>query len=233
MVITKNNEHYYKVNEHDNELIPSVTTILKILGSKEIIKWANYLGFKHIDYEEELERSSIKGTLIHQCMQQLVDESIEREDIKFPNENYLNICNKALSNFTNLNLSYRTIFTEKEFISKSLGYAGTIDWYAIMNGKYMLNDFKSSKIVYWKHLLQLGGYNRLLEENGYRIDGASIIIVNEYTCRIYPVNKDSLENLSITFDKLKEIYNIINKPIIRYDKKLLDDINGKNIENRE
>ena len=49
----------------DGQVLPSVTTILQILGDKAIINWANHLGFKHISYEKELDRLAEAGTKMH------------------------------------------------------------------------------------------------------------------------------------------------------------------------
>ena len=70
----------------------------------------------------------------------------------------------------------------------------------------MLNDFKSSRQVRLKHLLQLGGYYSLLEENGYGVDGASIIIINAKECRMIPIRKEPLIEFSRMFNHLATVY---------------------------
>ena len=214
--------HIYEC--HDGKLVPSVTTILQILGSKEINKWANRLGFRHIDYETELNRLADNGTKMHSVVQHIVDPTladipIEFKD-KFEEEYYMKLGEKfslMIKDYT-----YSTIFTEKTFVSSKLGYGGTVDWFANMSGFMMLNDFKSSKRVNMKHLLQLGGYYNLMTENEYTIDGGSIILVNDRVCTLYPINKDSLIHLGEIFNSIYYIYfNIIDK-MIPYDDKLLN-----------
>ena len=117
--------------------------------------------------------------------------------------------------------TYETIFTEKSFISPYLGYGGTVDWFAKISGFYMINDFKSSKRVYNKHLLQIGAYYNLMKEAGYEINGGSIILVNSKLCTIYPVNADDLNTLGNIFNSIYHIYKNISDIIVPHDENLL------------
>ena len=56
------------IYEKDGKKLPSVTTIIHSLGNEEIIKWANSLGFRHIKYEQELDKYAQNGTLIHELL---------------------------------------------------------------------------------------------------------------------------------------------------------------------
>ena len=213
----------------DGKKVPSVTTILQIIGNKEIIYWANRLGFKHIDYETELNRLADNGTLMHTVLQHIVDPSLANEPIvfkdKFEEEKYLKLAEK----FSNMikNYSYTTIFTEKTFISSKLGYGGTVDWFADMNGFNMINDFKSSKRVYMKQLLQIGGYYNLMIENGYSISGGSIILVNERIATLYPINELSLIRLGEIFNYIYFVYQNIIDEMIPYDNELLEKLKAR------
>lgn len=191
--------------------VPSVTTILKMLGSEAIIRWANYLGFKRIDYDDEMDRTSNIGTKIHECVRSVIDPSA-CGSVTFANE-YDAVYYDKITNIFRENISkfkYETIFTEKTFASSKLGYGGTLDWYCKMGSLRMLNDFKSSKQVRLKHLLQLGGYTQLLEENGYEVDAASIIIINDRGSSMYPIDRQTLTEMGVLFNKLAEIYVATN-----------------------
>lgn len=191
--------------------VPSVTTILQCLGSKSLLKWANYLGFKHIDYEEELERSASNGTKIHECLQHAVDPKLFEDKIVFANsieaDYYTRITNRFLKVMSKY--KYKTIYTETTFTSSKLGYGGTLDWLCEINDKKILGDFKSSKKVHMKHILQLGGYKNLLAENGIEIDGAMIIIVNDAMCFPYFVGKNKLDELGEVFNMIAKIYKYL------------------------
>lgn len=218
--------HIYECN--DGTKVPSVTTILKILGSDAITKWANYLGFKRIDYERELNRYADRGTSLHNCLQHIVDPSLwgDEHAITFNSIEDERFCEGAVKKFNEYmeDYPYKTIFTEKTFTSSKLGYGGTLDWYADMSGKKMINDFKSSKQVRLKHLIQIGGYKNLLEENGYEVDGGSIIIVNPMVCKLYPIDKKTLDELGDLFNKIKFVYDEIEGPLPQLSKEILQSI---------
>ena len=207
----------------DGKSVPSVTTILQILGSKEINQWANRLGFRHIDYDKELDRLAENGTKMHSVVQHIVDPSLAETPIqfkdKFEEDYYLKLGEKF--SLMIKDYSYTTIFTEKTFVSSHLGYGGTVDWVANMSGFMMINDFKSSKRVNMKHLLQLGGYYNLMSENGYNLDGGSIILVNDRVCTLYPINRESLIMLGDIFNNIYYVYFNIFDKMIPHDDKLL------------
>ena len=85
----------------------------------------------------------------------------------------------------------------------------------------MLNDFKTSKSVRFKHLLQLGGYYNLLIENDYDPDGASIILVNKKICSMYPINKTELLYFADAFNVLAKYYLMTYKKDTKADIELL------------
>lgn len=210
------------IYELEGKKLPSVTTIIHSLGNDEIIRWANSLGFRHLKYDQELEKYAENGTLVHDLLRGEVDKSYT-PNVKYKDEiqrfEYLGYLNR-FRNFLSL-YNYETIFTEKTIMSPSLGYAGTLDWLAKINGFTMLNDFKTSKAVRFSHLLQLGGYNNLLKEQGIIVDGASIILCNKKITTMYPINKDKLEFFSEAFDVLAKFYlmtwDITLSPDIEFD----------------
>ena len=60
-----NAEHINYKNSKD-ELVPSVTTILKVLAKDDVLMiWANNLGWRRKSYKDELDKSSIIGTTAH------------------------------------------------------------------------------------------------------------------------------------------------------------------------
>jgi len=203
--------HLYKT-VNDN-IVPSVTTILDVLGNKNIIKWANILGFKHIVYEEELNRRANIGTKIHEILQCIVDPKFHDNSIKFTSDSEKDFYIKTVERFTNIikQVNYTTVLTETSFASDNLCYGGTIDWLANINGILILNDFKSSRQVQDKHLLQLGGYYNLLKEANYDIQGANIIIVNRYNCKFNPISLNDLIELGNTFNDIARVYFDLEK----------------------
>ena len=66
-----NGAHIYKKGDR---AYTSVTTVLQAVAYNEMIcKWANNLGFRHIKYAAELERTAKIGTAVHTAAQSMVD----------------------------------------------------------------------------------------------------------------------------------------------------------------
>ena len=220
--------HFY--DGPDGTKIPSVTTILKIMVAEELLHWSNWLGFKHIKYEDELDRTSNIGTNIHRGVQLIVDPNSAEPMVyqnSFDRAYYEDIFNRFrifISQF-----SYETVFTEKTLVSPELGFGGTLDWYAKIGGFMLLCDFKSSKDVRLKHMLQLGGYYSLLKSQGYTVNGGSIIIVNNKTCKMYPVREPVLQEMADVFSHLVYIYKELNggKYLPKADHQFLEELKKK------
>ena len=52
---------------YNNIPVPRVTEILsKTIHEDYIVKWANYLGFKHLNYQDELDKYANIGTITHE-----------------------------------------------------------------------------------------------------------------------------------------------------------------------
>ena len=70
-------------------------------------------------------------------------------------------------------------FSEKDLVSEQYKFGGIIDFYAILDGKYTVIDFKTSKSISNEHLLQVSSYVQLLKENGYQVDRLLILDVKK------------------------------------------------------
>lgn len=192
-----------------DQALPSVTTIVHSLGSDELMKWANIMGFKHRKIEDILEKSSTFGTLVHSHLRLVVDPTCGESPIppkdgieEFEVLKIISKFKRYMSQFT-----YQTIFSEKAIASAKLGYGGTLDWYARINQFKMLNDFKTSKRLQVGMLFQLGGYFNLLRTIGEEPDGCSIILINEQRCSMNPFNRQDLEFFGEIFQELADFYN--------------------------
>lgn len=197
------------IYEKDGKRYYSVTTILSVLGSKELMKWANSMGFKHIDSEKYTEDKAEFGTLVHAGLQKIIDPDAEVEMIQPKNAIHAYEANKCYDSFERLmkNYKFETICTEKTLVSHELRYAGTMDWVAKLDDKLTLIDFKTSKIVTFKYLLQLAGYMKLLElEEGITIERAAICIVREDKASFTFFETALLEEAYSVFQLLTDFY---------------------------
>lgn len=156
--------------------VPSATTILKILNKPGLVKWANYLGFKHLDVDSVVNESAELGTLIHDLINSILSKNLI---IFVPTEKYPAwLVYSYLNTFKiwlNTN-SVEPIILEKSFSSDRFG--GTVDFYGKINGKYTILDFKTSKKIHITMFVQLALYCILLEEHGYEVEQVGILLVN-------------------------------------------------------
>jgi len=74
------------------------------------------------------------------------------------------------------NNDLKPIHLEKPFVSEKYQYGGTIDCYAMLNGKPTLLDFKTSSGIWPEMLHQVaGGYYQLLKEAGLEVEQIRIL----------------------------------------------------------
>ena len=185
------------IYENDGILLPSVTTVIHtIYTHPNIIRWSNWLGFKHKKYDEVLNGYARFGTEMHSCLQKFMKPDSILDEIGVSGFNIIKL-NKILQTFETFCLINNvspdnTIAVEMEMKSNTLGYAGTIDWLGSYKNELVLWDYKSSKNVNKMMFIQLGGYYGLLKENGYDINSASILIISETRVKEYKLSREEL-----------------------------------------
>ena len=59
----------------NGDRVPRVSEVIKTLAKDSLITWANFLGFKHIDYRKELERTRNIGSLCHDVLEGYFDKN--------------------------------------------------------------------------------------------------------------------------------------------------------------
>ena len=197
------------IYEKDGKSYYSVTTVLHVLGSDVLMKWANSMGFRHIDSEKYTEDKAIFGTLVHSGLQKIVDPTAEVEEVQPKDSMHAFDANKCYDSFERLlaQHEYKTIYTEKTLISHTIKTAGTLDWLAELDGKVTLIDFKTSKQVTFKHFLQISAYMKLLEEEeGIIIERAAICLVNDNKSSFTFFSKELLDIAYLVFEKLNQFF---------------------------
>lgn len=158
--------------------VPRVTEILKHIGDKSsLCGWANYLGFKNINYDDLLSSYSIIGDFAHKKIELYINN--ENKNINIPNNLY-NMGTNAFSGFKSWfddvvsNNEVEVIYSEYTIVGSQ--YGGTIDLLMKIDNKVYLIDFKTSSQVRFEYILQLCAYKRLLkEEENIEIDGMIIV----------------------------------------------------------
>lgn len=208
--VTMTNHHGAHLYSANGVTYPSVTTVLDIVAyNSHLMGWSNYLGFKKIRYEDELNRAANRGTYVHAFNQCYVDPAngifpriqnpALESDVRNRSNNFLYELRKAKGN-------WKTIFTETPFLSDTYQIGGTVDWYAEWYGKKTLFDFKTSSGLREKHVIQIGGYYYGLTDNGLQVDQGCIIICREDRCYFYFVDLDRLKRFGDVFFQIYDYY---------------------------
>ena len=201
--------HYYKCDAMDESDTgyPSVTTILKSISYNEyIVKWANSLGFRHIKYADELDRTARIGVALHAAAQEYVDPGVGKvyhlDDPLI--DYYVRKRMRSLRDRLELERPWSTYFTETTFIDKANGFGGTIDWFCKFHGKPTVADFKSASGLREKFLYQLGAYMALLSANGIKSEQAMVVLPKEENCTLYLFSKEDMDKAVTAFFHAKE-----------------------------
>ena len=78
----KENKDHTTYYNSKGEIVPSVTTVLKIIAKDNLIYWANNLGWKRMSVKKELDDASEIGTTAHNYIEALItDNEIEMHEI--------------------------------------------------------------------------------------------------------------------------------------------------------
>ena len=150
----------------DGTIVPGSTTVAGLLDKPFLIKWANDLGKKGIDYMSYVNATARKGTMIHSILEShnthtsvdlgaYTDEDIETGIFIF-NEHYMKWEGSH---------KVEPIFCEKDLVSEEYKFGGIIDFYCKLDDKYTVVDYKTSKSISNEHILQVSSYIQLLKEN--------------------------------------------------------------------
>lgn len=172
-------ENYYNSKY---ELIPSVTTVLKLLNKPELVEWANWMGRMGKDSTQFTKESAEVGTYAHYIIERLCKKKIIHlkgmyEDLS---SKQISKVYSAVKGFKKWNKDHKPKFIHNELKLKNEYYGGTIDCICeIDNHTYMI-DFKTSKKIYPTYFLQLAGYNYLYKkEYGESLDYAGILMLDK------------------------------------------------------
>lgn len=198
----------------ENKPVPRVTDIISSgINEPSLLRWSNSLGFRHLNYEEELQKAADIGTAVHKDIERFLKHHRCRPDqstIGF--SSFLRWWNDLLEKRNDL----KVIHSEYQIVGKYFG--GTIDCLISINEKLYIVDFKTSNNITYKHFLQLAAYRYLLQvEKSIKVSGVVILQLNKYQpmYREYLLNLeephgyDLIEQCERTF--LSLVYSYYNK----------------------
>lgn len=161
----------------DNTIVPGVTTITGQLGwnKQVLINWANRMGLEGISANKYRDSKADIGTLAHAMItDRLVGKETDTSDYS---KNQIDQAENSVLSFWQWEKGRKVdiIFMERALISEKLGFGGTLDIYAKINGICELIDLKTGSGIYEEMKIQVAGYDHLLIENGYQVDRVRIL----------------------------------------------------------
>lgn len=163
--------------------VPSVTTILGTLGwgTDNLITWANNLGLEGKKHTDVRDRAADIGTVAHQ----MIDDYLHNKVVNFPDipADIVAEAQTAFGAYQSWERDHhvRVISSEFPLVSTTRMFGGTPDALVkIDNGERVLLDFKTSRYLFAKHVLQVAAYIDLIAEcNGMTVDRAIILRVGK------------------------------------------------------
>lgn len=182
------------VYQYNGIYVPRVSEILSATIHEEyLLKWANSLGYKHINYLNKLNESANIGTETHKCIEEFLNSGIKSDLIPF--NSFIKWWEIITNNKTNV------LATEQSLVCRWFG--GTYDLLLEINDKIYLIDFKTSNRISYKYWIQLSAYRYMLyNTKGINIDGCIILHLDK--------NTPSFDEYILHFDDIDHL-NFINR----------------------
>lgn len=179
------NDHWYK-SEKTGNWYPSVTTITGVYPKGEGLN--RWLG-QHDSYEsaiEERDAAGRRGSRVHDVAEKI----LKGEKVTFDwymGEHKLDIMTAAsewrmiegLENWLN-DTKPKVVdgLIERRVINEDVGYGGTVDLVAEIDGTVYVIDFKTSGSLYYSHEMQVEAYRRALAAEGRKMDDVELALLH-------------------------------------------------------
>jgi hypothetical protein len=189
----------------DGTKVPGTTTITGAYkDSGGLIHWAWQQGLAKLDYRETRDRAGDIGTLVHEA----IEARLNGLPIPSP-ENGAQAIGAFLKWEEQNNIEI--VQQEIQLVSEEYRYGGTLDAVGIVDGTYVLLDWKTSKGVYKNYLLQLAAYVQLWNENfpSREIEGGAYLVrfdKKDGICEPYHFSLEDLMTPLAQFLALREAY---------------------------
>jgi len=160
----------------DKTIVPGVTTVLGLMAKPALVPWANRLGLQGIDVSKYVDDKADIGTLGHAMVTDKL--SGVTTDTKDYSENQISLAENCSLSFWAWEKEHKieeVFFVERPLVSELHRFGGTLDIYAKINGRREIIDLKTGSGIYPEHAWQVATLKKLLEENGFPVDGTRII----------------------------------------------------------
>ena len=187
LTIIKNNQLTFSdarfyIDKETGEYYPSVTTILEAYPKPyALLQWMKEQGTKT---DEIVKSAGRRGTNVHQLTEDY-DNGFECNLLgengqpRFSMDEW-SMFERYVDFSTRFNPQHELI--EQQVLSHQLGFAGTIDRVAVIDGRRYMIDIKTSNGIYNSYWLQLAAYRQALSlQAGVMCDGVAILWLNAKT----------------------------------------------------
>jgi hypothetical protein len=164
----------YKLS--NGKIVPGITTVLNLHAKNALVKWSNDLGLRGISVGSYVDDLAAIGTLAHAMITDKLS-GIPTETADY-SDNQISLAENSALSFWEWEKDHRieeVYFCERPLVSEVDKYGGTLDIYAKVNGKKEIIDLKTGSGIYDEHKWQVATLKKLLEENGYSVDGTRIV----------------------------------------------------------
>lgn len=206
-----NKKEDIKLRLKDGTVVPGATRITGQMDKSDwLAPWANRLGLKGIDSVKYTADAARRGDLIHTILESYVlNEEVEL-NMEVYSEEDINNSIPHLDFYKEWDSKHTVepIWCEHSLVSEKYKYGGRIDFYAIVDGKYTIIDFKTSKAISEENYLQLSSYVKLFEENGLSVDQAMIINVGKNKEDKFIEGIKTKEELNTFFELFEALVNV-------------------------
>jgi hypothetical protein len=206
---------YYQVN---NQLYPSVTTVLGIIRKPRLETWRGEKGNEEAD--RLMKTAGSLGTVVHNMCEQ-INRGIPFDKLDIQSELVYRMVEAYWNWFTS---TVEEIVACEKFVISSYGFAGTTDLVARLKGdKYPpVGDIKTSGDIYPDMALQTAAYRRACEEVGISAKRRMIIHLDKTNPGKWKIKEFPLSEYERDFRMFlyaKELWNYFEggKPIDRRD----------------
>lgn len=157
----------------DGTQVPGVTSVVgRVKESGPLIGWAWKMGNAGKPMGEAKDKACSVGKIAHAMIDADIHERVwapEPGDLP----DLIEKAQRALGMWLKWKSQtrFRPIFTETPLVSEEFRFGGTPDGAAFVGDEVVLYDLKSSNGIYQDHLLQVGAYRRLVNDDASRPNG--------------------------------------------------------------
>ena len=160
----------------DKTIVPGVTTVLNLLSKPALVPWANKMGLQGIDTSKYVDDKANIGTLAHAI---ITDKLTGKEtDTSDYSKNQIDLAENSCLSFWEWGKDHKiesVMFVERPLVSEAHRFGGTLDIYAVVNGRKEIIDLKTGSGIYDEHIYQVAVLKMLLQENGFPVDGTRVV----------------------------------------------------------